>query len=262
VRVAALLALAGALAGLLLIVAGLADLHWWSTPAAGQLTRLMERIRVDLGATPPALLRGGGPAVELIAIGTACLAYAILAPLIVKGRRWARTWGLALGIATFLIGLAEIGADATQPLDLNAYLHGLANAGASDLIPQVTALVNPAWYGWLEDIAQGVQVLVSFATILALAGAAVWHPDFFTAGKATPQAPDEWTAAISRIREQNATPPLPEPSQDDAAPGSGGPPTEPGSRGASARPGASSSKEPAYDTSMYRRPPTDDRHEQ
>ena len=249
-RVAALLALAGALSGVLLIIAGLADLHWWGTGTAGELTRLMERIRIELGAQPPAMVRRGNAAVELIVIGAVCLGYATLAPFIVKGHRWARTSGLVLGSVTFLVGLAEIGADATQPLNLQSYLEGLANSGASNLIPQVTALVNPAWYGWLEDIAQGLQVLASFAVILALTGAAVWHPDFFTAGKGAPQVQDEWTAAISRIREQNATTPPPPPSP----PPSASSPTPPSAPAPLDEP-----RQPAYDTSMYRRKTPDDR---
>jgi len=254
VRVAALLALAGALTGVLLIVAGFADLHWWGTPTAGQLIRLMERIDVELGVPQPALLRHGAGAVELIVVGAACLPYAILAPLILKGRRWARTAGLALGLVTFLVGMAGIGADATQPHVLKSYLQVLASAGESEMIPQVRALVNPAWYGWLEDVAQGLQALVSLATVLALTATAVMHPHFFTAGKATPQVPDEWTAAISRIREQNATPEPPPPppaapSPDDTTSGRSTP---------TAKPAAGGSREPAYDTSMYRRKTPDE----
>jgi hypothetical protein len=163
---------------------------------------LFTQIRIAYGPQPPALLRSRDGAAELIVIGAVCLAYAILAPLIAKGRLWARTWGLALGFGTFLIGLVGIGADASQPGDLKSYLDALAHTGAIDAIPQIKALVYPSWQGWLEDIAQGLQVLVSFAAAVALAGAVVWHPDHFASKKAASVAPDAWGAAISRIHQE------------------------------------------------------------
>jgi hypothetical protein len=188
--------------GLLLLVGGIMDLHWWSTPAAARLVGLFTQIRIERGAQPPALLRSGGGAVELVVIGAVCLAYAILAPLIAKGRRWARTWGLALGFGTFLIGLVSIGADASQPIDLKGYLDMLARSAAAGAIPQIKALLYPGWYAWLEDIAQGLQVLMSFAAAVALAGAVVWDPDYFASKKAATAAPDAWAAAISRIHQE------------------------------------------------------------
>lgn len=199
-----MLTLTMAPAGLVLAGAGILDLRWWSTPTAAKLVDLFTRISTETGAQPPALLRGTEGAVELIVIGAVCLVCATLAPLIRKGRRWARAWGLALGVGTFLIALVSIGADASQPVDLRLYLEGLARSGADEWIPQVKALLYPGWYPWFEDIAQGLQALVSFAAAVALAGTTIWHPDYFGSKKAAARAPDAWDAAISRIRQENA----------------------------------------------------------
>jgi len=189
-------------AGLFLVVAGLLDLHWWSTPSAARLVDLFAQIRIERGFQPPALLRSRESAVELVVIGAVCLAYAVLAPLIHKGRRWARTGALVLGFGTFLIGLVSIGADASQPVDLRGYLDALARSAAGGPIPEIQALVYPGWYAWFEDLAQGLQVLVSFAAAVALAGAVVWHPDYFASKKAAEVTPDAWGAAITRIHQE------------------------------------------------------------
>jgi hypothetical protein len=202
--IAARLAVAVAATGLLLIVAGLLDLHWWGTSSAHELRRVFEQVRIEYGDQPPALLRAGGGAVELIVLGICCLPYAFLAPLIRKGRRWARTTALLLGLATFIVGLIEIGADATQPVDLHAYLVALGNKGATSPVPQITSVIYPGWYNWVEDAAQGLQALASLALVITLTGLSVWHPYFFAGKTTAAQAPDEWSEAISRIRDQNA----------------------------------------------------------
>lgn len=204
VRIASALVALMAPAGLFLLVAGILDLSWWSTAGAARLLEVFTQIRIEHGAQAPALLRRGGAAVELVVIGAACLAYGMLAPMIIKGRRWARTWGLVLGLATFVVGLVGIGADATQPTDLRTYLDLLTNAAAGEQIPQIKALIYPGWQLWIEDLAQGLQVLVSLAAAVALVGAGVFDPHHFAAKQGPETAPDAWDAAISRIRQENA----------------------------------------------------------
>jgi len=191
-------------AGLLLVVAGIVDLQWWSTPDAARLVAIFTQLRISQGFPAPALLRNHGEAVELIVIGAVCLAYAVLAPLIYKGRRGALNWAMAFGFGTALVGLVGIGVDASTPIDLKGYLTTLANAAVSDPIPAIKALVYPAWYAWLEDTAQGLQTLLSFAGAVTLVGAVVWHPEHFAGKGSGSTPPDAWDAAISRIREQNA----------------------------------------------------------
>jgi hypothetical protein len=202
-RWAVRLAFAAAAAGLLLIVAGLLDLHWWSTSSATGLRRVMEHVRVEYGDQPPAMLRSGGGAVQLIVLGACCLPYAVLAPLLRQGRRWARTAGLLLGLATALFGLIEIGVDAIPPVDLHAYLAALTNKGATDSLPQLHALIYPAGYSWFEDLAQGLQTVASLAVALALVAVTIWHPDLYAGKRSAAAPPDEWSAAITRIRDQN-----------------------------------------------------------
>jgi hypothetical protein len=207
VRVAAALTLTLAFAGLVLIVAGALDLHWWSTPSATKLDDLFAQIKTQYGPPPPALLRRHTGAILLVILGTVCLAYAVLAPLILKGRRWARTWGMVIGLATSFFGLVLIGADASQPTDLHTYLDLLRQAGNIAPIPEVKALIYPGWYLWFEDIAQGLQVLASLAVAVALGAAAVWHPDHFADDGAPAAAPDPWHDALSRIHRQTVRKP-------------------------------------------------------
>jgi hypothetical protein len=210
VRVAALIAVAVAVSGLLLIVAGILDLHWWGTSSAAGLRRVLAQVQTVYGTPPPALLRSGDGAVELIVLGVCCLPYAVLAPLILKGRQAARTAGTLLGIVTVIAALVLIGADSTTPVDLRSYLASLGVQGAGDAVPQIHALIYPGGYQWIEDIAQGLQALASLAVLVALVAAGIGNPYFFGGkgffgskdGASAP--PDEWGAAISRIREQNA----------------------------------------------------------
>ena len=203
-RVAAALALTLAFAGLVLIVAGGLDLHWWSTPTAAKLDDLFAQIKVQYGGDPPAMLRRGEGAVLLVVLGAVCLGYAILSPLIGRGHRWARAWGLAISLATLFFGLVLIGSDASQPVDLHGYLEVLRLAGNTDPIPQVQALIYPGWYAWFEDLAQGLQVLASLAVAVSLAVAAVAHPDYFVSEKAAVTASDPWDEALGRIRQKTA----------------------------------------------------------
>jgi len=186
-------------AGLLLVLDGLWELRWWGSPAAARLLAAFAKVQAEFGAEPPPLLRGRSGAVVLIVLGVVTLACAMLAPLIYKGRLWARTWSMVLGIATLFVGLASIGADAYHPQDLSGYLSSLAQGESAGSIPLITSLMYPGWYSWLEDIAQGLQVLASAAAVAALVAAVISHRDYFTAKRAEAAAPDEWDAAISRL---------------------------------------------------------------
>ncbi|WP_213454390.1 hypothetical protein [Rhizomonospora bruguierae] len=205
VRTAAALTWVMAPTGLLLVLAGLLELRWWSTPSASRLVALLASLKAEYGAAPPALLRGGREgAVELVVLGVVCAACATLAPLVARGRRWARTCVLAVGTGTFVLGLMGIGADSWALQDREGYYHTLAQSTAGAHIPTIKALFYADWYPWLEDIAQGAQVLASLAVIVALAVAAMWHTDYFVAKRATEAAPTAWDDALARIREQNS----------------------------------------------------------
>lgn len=205
VRIASGLTYLVAPAGLLLVIVGLLELHWFSTPSAARLSTVIAEIKDQFGAGPPELLRGRGGAVELIVIGVLCLACAIAAPLVAKGRRGARAWVLALGIATAVIGLLGIGADSSDLRDLKTYFDTLEQSSdAAPRIPEINALLFPGWYSWLEDIAQGLQVLVSLAAAIAVTIAGIWHPEYFVAKEAETAPPSEWDAAMARIRQKAA----------------------------------------------------------
>jgi len=199
VRAAAVFTWLLAPAGLLLVLDGLWELRWWGSDRAARLAGVLAQIQQKYGVEPPAMLRGRIGAVELIVLGVVVIAAALLAPLVGRGRRWARTCAFVLGIATILVGLIFIGVDATQPVDLAGYLAALAHGTSADRIPAVTALLYPGWYAWLEDIAQGLQVLASVAAVAALCAAVISNGDYFTSKRAETAGPDEWDAAISRL---------------------------------------------------------------
>jgi hypothetical protein len=203
VRVAAWLTLALAPVGLLLLLDGLMELHWWGTSGARQLIALLDKIQVDYGIEPPALLRGKDGAVQLVILGAVSLAYASLGIWLLRGRLWARTVALVVGVLITLIGLIGIGADATEPRTLAAYFKDLHGSAIPDRIPGVEALLYPGWYPWAEDVLQGLQVLLSLVAVVALAYAVISHSDYFTGGRAADAPPDEWDAALSRVREQS-----------------------------------------------------------
>ena len=202
VRIATILAWALAPAGLLLIAVAVLELRWWAGADATRLTGMMAQIRTDLGVAPPALLRGRPGAIQLLVLGLVCLAYAVLAPMIGRGRLRARNWALGLGIVTFLVGLFFVGGDATEPRDLRSYFSTLTDSAQGDRVPALRALVYPAWYQWAEDIAQGLQLLLSLAVVLALFAAMIWHAEHFVRRGRRDDVPDEWDAALDRIRGQ------------------------------------------------------------
>lgn len=202
VRVASALAWALGVAGLLLIVVGVLELHWWGTPDATKMQQLFTQIKARPGIEPPVVLRGKSGAVELLLLGVLCCAYAGLAPLIARGRRWARTLGIVGGLVVFFFGLIGIGVDETVPEDLGAYFHVLTNLGSGDLVSQITPLLYPGWYSWIEDIAQGLQVLLALALVVALIWVGSTDADFFASRKGATAAPDEWESAITKLHRE------------------------------------------------------------
>jgi hypothetical protein len=201
VRVAAWLTWAMAPIGLFLLVVGVLELRWWGSDESRRLLALLAQLKAQYGIQPPALLRGHGGAVELIILGVVCIAYASLGFGLLRGRLWARTWAFALGGATLLWGLIGVGGDATESHTLAVYFKTLAASAIGDQAPAVRALLYPGWYSWVEDIAQGLQVLGSLAMLLALAAAVIAHGDYFVGKPGTDAPPDEWDNALSRIRD-------------------------------------------------------------
>jgi hypothetical protein len=197
-------------AGLLLLLVGLWELRWWGTSSAARLTELLGQIRDQHGIDPPTLLRGRTGAWELVALGTLGLAYTFLVPLVRKGRRWALTTGLVLGLVLFLLGLVAIGSDESVPHKLTDYFTSLTQLAGGTGVAEIRALLYPGWYSWVEDIAQGLYVLASLAAALSLTYATIWYSDHFGRKGSDTAAPDSWDAAISRIRQQRHENPDPD----------------------------------------------------
>ena len=170
VRVASALAWALGVAGLLLIVVGVLELHWWSTPDATKMQQMFAQIKARPGIEPPVVLRGKSGAVD--------------------------------GLVVFFLGLVGIGVDETVPEDLGAYFHLLTNLGSGDLVSQITPLLYPGWYSWIEDIAQGLQVLLALASVVALIWVGSTDADFFASRKGASAAPDEWESAITKLHRE------------------------------------------------------------
>jgi hypothetical protein len=189
-------------AGLLLVLDGLWELRWWGSSSAHHLLAVMKDINQQFGVEPPTLLRGHAGAWELVVLGLLTMVPAALAPAVRRGSRSARTWVYGLAIASLAIGLAFIGSDATQPIDLHTYLANLHQGIAVQRIGEVNAAIYPSWYPWAEDIAQGLQALVAALAIGTLSAAVIWHGDwFFGRHKAEPEA-DAWDDAISRLHKR------------------------------------------------------------
>ncbi|MBU2669767.1 hypothetical protein KOI35_40290 [Actinoplanes bogorensis] len=200
VRVATRLAWLMVPAGVLLVAAGVLDLVWWASPDASRLTALMHSLEVDYGLIPPALIRDGRGAVTLIVLGAACFAYGGMAPLISKGVRRARGWAMGVAAVVFLIGLMTVGADASQPRYLHDYFQSMTAATIGARIPEIEAVLYPAFYSWFEDFAQGFGTLVALGVVVSLIWATVVDPEYFWAKADEPGPPDEWDAALGRIR--------------------------------------------------------------
>ncbi|WP_433301959.1 hypothetical protein ACQP2F_07615 [Actinoplanes sp. CA-030573] len=205
VRVAAWLTMALAPVGLLLLLDGFLELHWWGTTEERQLIALLAKIETDYGIEAPALLRGRDGAIQLVILGLLCIAYATLGLWIRRGRLWARTTALTTGVLLTLVGLFGVGADATESRPLSVYFDNLTGSAIPDRIAAVKALLYPGWYSWFEDIAQGLQVIASLAAVVAIAAAVITHSDYFSGGRSVDAPPDEWDAALGRVREQSRT---------------------------------------------------------
>jgi hypothetical protein len=203
VRVAAWLTLALAPVGLLLLLDGILEWQWWGSGESKRLITLLDSINNEYGIEPPALLRTREGAAELIILGVFCLGYALLGIWLLRGRLWARTWAMVAGALAALAGLIGVGADSTESHTLADYFAKMNGSVIGDRIPAVKALLYPGWYSWAEDIAQGLQVLLSLAAFIALAYAVISHGDFFTGGRAVDAPPDEWDSALSRVRDQS-----------------------------------------------------------
>lgn len=202
VRVAAWLTWMMAPVGLLLVFVGVLELRWWSSDQAHRLVALLAQLRSEYGLQPPALLRDRGGAVELIILGAVCIAYAGLGFGLMRGRLWARAWAFGLGGALLLVGVIGVGGDASESSTLAVYFKTLHDSAIGDQAPAVRALLYPGWYSWIEDIAQGLQVLGVVAVMIALAAAVVAHGDYFVGKPSTGGPPDEWDSALSRIRDK------------------------------------------------------------
>jgi hypothetical protein len=201
VRLAARLTWLMAPLGLLLLLVGVLELSWWGSGGSRRLVALLAQLRQQYGIQPPALLRDRAGAVELIILGVVCIAYASLGLGLLRGRLWARTWAFVLGGGTLLWGLIGVGGDASVSPTLADYFKALTDSAIGDQVPAVRALLFPGWYSWIEDIAQGLQVLGSLAALIALTAAVIANSDYFV-GKPSPDAPpDEWDNALSRIRD-------------------------------------------------------------
>src|SRR5690349_7578092 len=112
VRLAAILTMAVAPFGLLLVIDGLLEQHWFSTTAAHRLMALMDKLQAEVGLEPVRPLRGRSGAVQDVVLGLVCIGWAALGIWVVRGRGWARTWAPVLGVLVTMAGMAGIGADA------------------------------------------------------------------------------------------------------------------------------------------------------
>lgn len=201
VRNATVILLAMVPIGIALIVIGLLEVRWWHSGDTGRLLGLFDKVKLDNGLVRPVLLRGKEGAFELIALGFLSLGYVCLASFVRKANRTARTWGLAAGSVLLLYTLLQIGSDAAMfgQTTIGSYLAQLSQlkpvpgATAADLLP----LFPPAWYSWLEDIAQGLQALAFVAALIALARTAVMHRD--DAPDAREGTTDEYGRALRRF---------------------------------------------------------------
>lgn len=204
VRLATLTLWLTAPVGLLLVLAGLLEMYWWGTGDAARLAEVFRQVHEEFGLLTPALIRDRRGAAELIVLGVVCLAGAALALFVRRGSAIARTSALVLNVVTLLYGLFGIGADLSAPLRLGEYLDQLRTLASGARIPEIQALVHPAWYAWLEDVAQGLQVLAALAVLVTLGYAMIWHPHFFRNRKADAAAGDQWGDALRRIRQERA----------------------------------------------------------
>jgi hypothetical protein len=197
--------------GVALIVSGILEVNWWTSPGTARLLDIFSMVEAQYGMERPPMLRGLFGAQELIAFGVVSLAYAALTVFVRRGSSRARTWAVGIGAVLVLVGLVEIAVDFPGPVDIDSYLRAFADAGpvTTASAADAAALVWPRWYTWLEDVAQAAQVIAFLMALLALATATVWHSEFFVNRKAEAHVNDAWAAALKRIRERAAQTPGP-----------------------------------------------------
>ncbi len=197
-----------ALIGAALIVVGVLEIEWWGSSDAARLGTLFEHVKETYGLERPAMLRGGAGAQVLIAIGVAVLGLGALSWPVRDGRQWARTTAVVLMVVLVIVVGTDIGSDVIQTTSIATYTTELARfdpQGQVVRVEDIHALLYPAWYPWLEDLAQGAVIIVSVFVLLALAKAAVWSEVYFWGGSDAKAgaADDAWGAKLARIREEN-----------------------------------------------------------
>jgi hypothetical protein len=130
------------------------------------------------------------------------VAFGALAPLLIRGRRWARTAALVASTAITLVALAALGVDATDVTGLTGYFNNLAGSGFAARIPEIQALLYPGWYSWLEDLAQAAHAAAALACLVMLGWTVIHHADYFTTKKTDQAGPDVWQETLSRIHHE------------------------------------------------------------
>ncbi|GAA0430202.1 hypothetical protein Aca07nite_38890 [Actinoplanes capillaceus] len=202
VRLSSILLGVLALTGLFLVIVAVVELRWWGTSAPEKLTAIFADIADQDGPRPPLMLRGHGGAIELLVMGVVGVACGVLAPLVLRGRRWARTTILVTTSALALWGMLSVGADGGALTGFPAYFDELAGDGFAARVPEIDALLYPDWYSWAEDIAQGLLLIMSLTCLVALAWAVIRHGDYFTTKRVDQAGPDVWQETLSRIHQK------------------------------------------------------------
>lgn len=185
----------------LVVVAGL-EMLWWRSPDAAQLQAVFGAVQEKHGLEPPFVLRNTLGSLILIGLGLIGAALALFAVPMRAGRQWARTtvvWTLSV---VLLIGLIEIGADATITSSPATYLTDLARYdpdGVSFDPGHIRSLLYPAWYTWVEDLAQGAQVIAALGVLLSLAKAALWH-ETLTPSAEPGEGDDDMARFLAKVR--------------------------------------------------------------
>ncbi|MCU7728794.1 hypothetical protein ODJ79_34210 [Actinoplanes sp. KI2] len=206
VRLAAIMTMAVAPVGLLLLLDGLLEMHWLSSPAAHRLAALMDQIRTDYGIEPPALLQGWPGAVQDVLLGLVCVGYGVLGIWLLRGRGWARTAALILGIVVTMAGMAAITADATDWGQFAGYDRTPEAAKLIDRVATLREVLYPGWHSRFEDVVQILQVIVSVVAVVALAWAVFAHSSYFTGKRDADAPPDDWDNALARAKELSRKP--------------------------------------------------------
>jgi hypothetical protein len=157
--------------GAALTIAGILEARWWNSDSTARLFHSFDLAASRLGVPRPLILRGPSGAGELIITGVLLMGLAALAYLIRRGSRAAVTSTIWLGAALLVYLVVQIGGDIAYPSDIGGYL---AKLPIADAVPDVTVgaiqpLLPPAWYSWLEDIAQAASAAVLVGLVIAAA---------------------------------------------------------------------------------------------